>query len=132
MVDNSSSRFSASGNWGTASNSGQSYGSNFRYASPNTERSDAAWYKFRIPKTGRYRVEAWFPAKSSYNDRTPFVIVTADGNQTVHLSQRTNGGRWVSLGVFTLAAGDYNVVGVSRWASGDAPVVADAIRITQV
>lgn len=131
-MDNSSSRFTASGNWSTGSNSSQRYGRNYRYARPNTERSDAAWYRFNIPQTGRYKVEAWFPAHSSYNDRTPFVIVTTTGNQTVHISQRSNGGRWVSLGVFTLAAGDHNVVGVSRWASGDAYVVADAIRITKV
>ena len=30
---------------------------------------------------------------------------------------------------FNLAAGDYNVVGVSRWTSGTGYVIADAIRI---
>ncbi|GAA2708845.1 hypothetical protein ACFY2R_04490 [Micromonospora olivasterospora] len=48
------------------------------------------------------------------------------------MNQRVNGGRWVSLGVFTLAAGDGDKVGVSRWTSGTGYVVADAIRITRV
>lgn len=132
IVDNATpGRFRASGEWATSTDSDQHYGDDFRWAKPNTERSDAAWYKFDIPKTGQYRVEAWFPAKSTYNTRTPFVIVTTEGNQTVHIDQRSRGGRWVLLGTFTLAAGDHEVVAVSRWASGGATVVADAIRITE-
>ena len=34
--------------------------------------------------------------------------------------------------VFTLAAGDANVVAVSRWRVDDGRVVADAVRITKV
>ena len=34
-----------------------------------------------------------------------------------------------NLGTFNLSAGDYNVVGVSRWTSGTGYVIADAIRI---
>ena len=30
---------------------------------------------------------------------------------------------------FNLAAGDYNVVGVSRWTSGTGYVIADAVRV---
>jgi hypothetical protein len=95
-------------------------------------KSDAAWYKVPIPQTATYRVEVWYPAKAGHNDRTPYVVVTVDGNQTIHVNQRANGGRWVSLGTFTLAAGDRNVVGVSRWTYGTGHVVADAIRIIRV
>src|SRR5690606_31297796 len=59
-------------------------------------------------------------------------IVTTGGNVTVHVNQRTNGGRWVSLGNYNFAAGDRNVVGVSRWTNGTGYVVADAIRLTPV
>jgi hypothetical protein len=34
--------------------------------------------------------------------------------------------------VFTLAGGDANKVGVSRWTSGTGHVIADAVRITRV
>ena len=82
-----------------------------------------------IPSSGTYLVEVWYPADPGYTDRTPYIIVTTSGNKTVHVNQRTNGGRWVSLGTYSLAAGDYNVIGVSRWTSGTGYVIADAIRI---
>ncbi|WP_332838456.1 golvesin C-terminal-like domain-containing protein [Micromonospora sagamiensis] len=61
-----------------------------------------------------------------------YVVATTTGNQTVRVNQRVNGGRWVPLGVFTLAAGDGDKGGVSRWTSGTGYVVADAVRITRV
>lgn len=131
IVDNSSGRFAAGGSWRASTDSAQRYGSDFRYAGPFTEQSDAAWYRVAIPATGSYRIDVWYPAKAGYNDRTPYVVVTTGGNQTVHLSQRSGGGGWVSLGTFELAAGDANVVAVSRWTAGTGYVIADAIRITR-
>lgn len=132
IVDNSTpGRFTASSNWGTSSWSGQKYGADYRFANP-VLASDPAWYKVNIPQTGSYAVSVWYPANSGYNDSTPFIVVTTTGNRSVRVNQRTNGGRWVSLGVFTLAAGDSNKVGISRWTSGTGYVIADAIRITRV
>lgn len=131
-VDNSSTRFTASGNWKTSTDSGQRYGSDYRYASP-VEASDPAWYRLDIPATGRYRVEVWFPANVAYNERTPYIVATTSGNQTIHISQRTGGGSWVNLGTFELAAGDANVVAVSRWrTAGTGYLIADAVRLTRV
>lgn len=131
VVDNSdSARFTASGNWGTSSWSGQRHGANYRFATPNTTASDAAWYRFAIPSTGNYTVDAWYPSNSGYNNATPYVIVTTGGNQSVTVNQRSGGGGWVRLGTFSLAAGDYNAVAVSRWTNGTGYVIADAIRIT--
>ncbi|MEV4760697.1 peptidoglycan DD-metalloendopeptidase family protein [Micromonospora sp. NPDC049559] len=130
-VDNSTAgRFSGSANWGVSSWSSQRYGDDYAFATPDTTASDPAWYKIEIPAAGSYQVEVWYPADAGYNNATPFVIATTGGNQTVTVNQRTNGGRWVSLGVFSLAAGDYNAVGVSRWTSGTGYVVADAVRVT--
>ncbi len=129
IVDNTTSgRFTASGNWGTSTWSSQRYGSNYRYADP-VLASDSAWFKFNIPTTRSYLVDAWWPADVGYNNSTPFVIATSSGNTTVVRSQRTNGGQWNNLGTFNLSAGDYNAVGVSRWTSGTGYVIADAIRI---
>lgn len=131
-IDNTTrGRFTASSAWQQATASSQ-HGSDFRYATPMVEKSDAAWYKVPIPRTGTYRIEVWYPAASGHNDRTPYVVVTDKGNKSVHINQRTNGGRWVSLGTFTLTAGDENKVGVSRWTAGTGRIVADAIRVTQV
>ena len=129
IVDNTTSgRFTASGNWGTSSFSSQGYGADYRFANP-VNASDAAWFKVNIPSAGSYLVDAWYPANAGYNGSTPYVIVTTSGNQTVVVNQQANGGVWRNLGTFSLAAGDYNVVGVSRWTSGAGYVIADAIRV---
>jgi hypothetical protein len=109
----------------------QRHGADYRYASP-VSASDAAWYRFAIPQTGTYRVDAWWPALPGYSTKAPYVIVTPTGNQTVHVDQRFNGGGWRTLGTFTLSAADENKVGISRWTNGTGLVIADAVRITKV
>ncbi|GAB3159713.1 hypothetical protein GCM10027290_64960 [Micromonospora sonneratiae] len=132
IVDNATAgRFTASGNWGTSSYSAQRYGADYRFANP-VLASDAAWFKVSIPQSGNYRVEVRYPADAGYNSSAPHVIVTASGNQTVNVDQRSNGGVWRSLGTFNLTAGDRDLVGVSRWTSAAGYVVADAVRVTRV
>ncbi|HEX6682010.1 MAG TPA: metallophosphoesterase [Candidatus Limnocylindrales bacterium] len=132
IVDNTTAGgFTASANWGTSTYSTQRYGTNYRFATPNTVASDVAWYSVNIPETANYQVSVWYPDDPGYNDSTPFHIVTPSGNQVVRVNQRANGGRWVSLGSFTLAAGTGNKVGVSRWTAGTGYVIADAVRITR-
>jgi N-acetylmuramoyl-L-alanine amidase CwlA len=128
-VDNATAgRFTASSNWGTSSFSSQRHGADYRFADP-VLASDSAWFKVNIPTTRSYLVDAWWPANAGYNSSTPFVIATSSGNQTVNVNQQTNGGAWRNLGTFQLDAGDYNVVGVSRWTSGAGYVIADAVRV---
>ncbi|MFC7109763.1 hypothetical protein ACFQQB_60875 [Nonomuraea rubra] len=130
-VDNATAgQFIASAGWGTSAWSAQRYGADYRFATPDTTASDVAWFKASIPAAGPHLVEIWYPADPGYNSAAPFMVATADGTRSVLVDQRANGGRWVSLGTFTLAAGDYNVVGVSRWTSQPGYVVADAVRIT--
>ncbi|MDG4825405.1 peptidoglycan DD-metalloendopeptidase family protein [Asanoa sp. WMMD1127] len=130
-VDNATAgRFTASTGWGTSAWSAQRYGADYRFATPNTTASDAAWFKASIAAAGAHLVEVWYPADAGYNSATPFMVATTGGTRSIVVDQRANGGRWVSLGTFTLAAGDYNVVGVSRWTSQPGYVVADAVRIT--
>jgi uncharacterized lipoprotein YddW (UPF0748 family) len=121
----------ASANWGSSSFSAQRYGADYRFANP-VAASDPAWFRTAIPQTGTYRVEVWYPANSGYNSATPHIVAASGGNQTVNVDQRANGGVWRSLGTFSLAAGTYNVVGVSRWTSTTGYVIADAVRITRV
>ncbi|MEH1100498.1 glycoside hydrolase domain-containing protein [Micromonospora sp. CPCC 205561] len=130
-VDNATSgRFVAGANWSTSSYSGSRYGADYRFAEP-TQSSDVAWYRADIPETGSYEISVWYPADPGYNNQTPYVVATTSGNKSVMVDQRLNGGRWTSIGVFTLAAGDGNKIGVSRWTAGSGYVVADAVRITR-
>ncbi len=132
IVDNATAgRFIASTNWGVSTYSTSRYGADYRYANPQAV-SDAAWFKVNIPAAANYRVEIWYPANSGYNSSTPFVVSTTSGSQYINVDQRTGGGAWRSIGTFALAAGDYNVVGVSRWTSTTGYVIADAVRITRV
>lgn len=132
IVDNTTAdRFTASASWGTSTYSSQRYGADYRFADP-VSASDPAWYKVNIPATGTYQVAVWYSANAGYNDVTPYIVVTPTGNQIVNVNQRANGGKWVSLGNFTLAAGDENKVGVSRWTAGTGYVIADAVKVTRV
>ncbi len=129
VVDNATSgRFTASSNWGTSSYSSQKNGADYRFANP-VLASDSAWFKVNIPSAGNYLIDTWYPANSGYNNSTPYVIAASGGNQSVVVNQQANGGTWRNLGTFNLAAGDYNVVGVSRWTSGAGYVIADAVRV---
>jgi hypothetical protein len=128
IVDNTTSgRFAASGRWSVSSWSGEKYGRNYRYTRP-AATNDTARYKFKIPSTGRYTVQSWWPSTSGYNAATPIGISTTSGLRWVRVDQRHNGGQWVDVGTFEMAAGDRENVRVSRWTSGGY-VVADAMRV---
>ncbi|MCX4472943.1 N-acetylmuramoyl-L-alanine amidase [Micromonospora sp. NBC_01655] len=132
IVDNATAgRFTASTNWSTSAYSAQRYGTEYRFANP-VLASDAAWFKVNIPQAGNYRIDVWNPADPGYNSAAPHVVVTASGNQTVNVDQRTGGGGWRSIGTFNLAAGDRDLVGVSRWTNATGYVIADAVRVTRV
>ncbi|NUT35553.1 MAG: hypothetical protein HOV79_21075 [Hamadaea sp.] len=132
IVDNTTEgRFTASASWGTSTYSAQRYGADYRFADP-VSASDPAWYKVNIPATGTYQVAVWYAANAGYNSSTPYIVVTPTGNQVVNVNQQANGGKWVSLGNFTLSAGDENKVGVSRWTAGTGYIIADAVKVTRI
>lgn len=130
IVDNSSSGFSASGNWGVSTYSSQKYGADYRYVSPQPI-GDAAWFSANLPSAGNYEVYVRYPANSGYNATAPHVVVTTGGNVSVNVNQQINGGTWVSLGTHAMTAGNHQVVGVSRWTNGAGYVIADAVRIVR-
>ncbi|MEU5867819.1 N-acetylmuramoyl-L-alanine amidase [Nonomuraea sp. NPDC047529] len=131
-VDNATSgKFTASANWGTSAYSAQRYGADYRFADP-VASSDPAWYQAAIPSAGTYKVEVWYPSDPGYNSSAPYIVAASGGNQTVYVDQRSGGGGWRSIGTFSLNAGTYNVVGISRWTAGTGLVIADAVRISKV
>ncbi|MEV0200392.1 family 10 glycosylhydrolase [Nonomuraea sp. NPDC050691] len=130
-VDNADAGFTAGTSWGTSTYSSQLHGTDYRFADP-VSASDPAWFQAAIPSAGSYKVEVWYPANAGYNSATPYLVATSTGSQTVSVDQRTGGGAWRTLGTYTLNAGTYNVVGVSRWTTTTGYVIADAVRITKV
>lgn len=131
IIDNTSAGFAASASWSTATSNTQRYGTNYRTAPPILS-SDPATYTATIPAAGNYKIDAWWPAASSYNTATPYVVYTSSGTHNVVINQTAGGGVWHNLGTFNLTAGSHEIVAVSRWTSTTGTVVADAIRITQV
>lgn len=132
VVDNSTAgRFSAGRNWKSSSYGATgNYGATHRYANPGSTFAPAR-FKIKVPARDTYDVYGWWPASSGYNDRVQFRIYTANGWVSKVVSQRTRGGRWVSLGRHTLKAGDAYWVQVSNRSRGRGYIVADAVKIVR-
>ncbi|MBA2377806.1 MAG: glucosaminidase domain-containing protein [Rubrobacter sp.] len=131
-VDNGNpNRFSAPAGWAnSAAFPRQRLGANYAYATPGS--GEAARFKVRAPATGPYAVFARWPAGRGHNASTPIGVVTTTGTKWVRVNQRVNGGRWVRLGSFRLAAGDDFKTIFARNGNGGGRVVADAVRIARI
>lgn len=132
VVDNAdattSGRFGVSAAWGWSNWNGGRHFWNYRFAYPSPV-SDTAVYEFDVPARGRYEVYGWWPSHPDYNPTTPVGIKTASGWEWTTVDQTQNGGRWVSLGTYDMAAGDGPTVQVSRWSGNWGYIVADAFRL---
>jgi hypothetical protein len=132
VVDNSDAqRFTASSNWGTTNRTAGHRGANYRYARPMQGESDAARFRLRVPKASRYAVFVWHPQHADYSSSAPIGVRTNNGTDWSRLDLRSNGGRWVQLGTYSLAAGEQPIVLFSRWTSASGWLIADAVRIVE-
>lgn len=120
----------ASSAWKTTTMKGQ-YGKGVHVADP-VATSDPLWFRATLPKAGRYKIYARYPADPNNNDRTPYIVHTAKGNETAYVDQRTTGGTWKLLGEYEMDAGEYGAVAVSRWTGGKGRIVADAVKVVEV
>jgi peptidoglycan/xylan/chitin deacetylase (PgdA/CDA1 family) len=131
IADDGTARFSAPSAWRTSSSSQEHYGSGYHYASPSVT-GGAARFRLRIPQTAKYRLYGWWPVSTSANSAARISVAALDGSRVVVVDQRTGGGHWVSLGTFSLQAGDRWAVSVLRKSSAAGRIVADAFRITSI
>lgn len=131
VVDNASPRFSASPAWKTSSWSPEKAGKNYRYARP-APKSNAANFKIKVPKTGKYRVFARWPSARGYNTSAPIGIRTTSGMEWKRVDQSKNGGKWKYLGAHKLGAGDSKRIKVSRRTGGKGHIIADAVQVVEV
>lgn len=119
---------SQSNNWFASSGSSEKYESGYWYASTEAV-SDPATFWFFADEAGSRTVDAWWASGANRSATAPFVVFDDSGTaRVVKVDQRTNGGQWNELGTWTFAAG-WNKVQLSRWTSGDAVVIADALRV---
>jgi cell wall-associated NlpC family hydrolase len=129
VVDNSTKeRFEAS-EWEQSSGEGQ-YDESYGHASSTSEGgASPASFKVRTPTTGYYSLYAWWPAGEDNNSATRFGISTTSGIKWTEVDQQKDGGMWVRLGAWKMAAGDRYAVQVSRTSEGDGEVIADAVMV---
>ncbi|MDQ7778674.1 MAG: N-acetylmuramoyl-L-alanine amidase [Planctomycetota bacterium] len=129
IVDNTSSGFYASSNWGLSDYNSLKYGANYRYRTAAAV-SDLARWNANLPLAGAYKVYAWFPSHSQYTVAAKYFIYHTGGTATITVSQQASGGQWVSLGTFNFAAGNAQRIAVSCWTSGTY-IVADAVKFVK-
>lgn len=133
VVDNTTAgRFTASSKWISSDyDETEMFGHNYRALRKPSSTARAARWKVKVPSSGRYYVAARWPANSGYTGRATYRIKTSDGWKTKTVSQKTNGGRWIRLGAYNLAAGDEWKIALASTTSSKGYIIADAVRVTR-
>lgn len=126
IVDNSAAGFSCSANWSTGTSSTDKYGADYRFRSTSAISDQATW-AFTIPTADTYEVYAWWPQGSNRSPTAPYSV---NGGSGIPMNQQINGGKWNSLGTFSMAAGSNNVK-LSCWTGAGYVVMADAVRVVR-
>lgn len=65
----------------------------------------SAEFHAELPKDGRYSVYVWYTAASNRNDAARYTVAHYNGESTVLVDQRANGGQWVPIGRWIFEAG---------------------------
>ncbi|MEQ8818837.1 MAG: phosphodiester glycosidase family protein [Sumerlaeia bacterium] len=129
IVDNGTSGFTASSNWWASSSTSGYYGSNYQVRA-TASTSDAATWKANL-SGGTYKVYARWASGSNRASSAPYVVYHTGGSSTVYKNQQTQGGQWVLLGTYNMAAGNSTRVALSCWTSSGTYVIADAVRLVK-
>ena len=79
---------------------------------------------------GTYEVYAWWVDHSNRATDAPYIIYHDNGETTVHVNQKNNGGQWNLLGTFDFTPGQGHMVRLTDQANGY--VVADAIKFVPI
>lgn len=126
VVDNPSTGFAASSSWWASTSQPDRYGNDYRVRAA-AATSDMAEWKATL-ETREYEVFVWYSQGANRVSAAPYLVFHKNGTTKKHVDQRTNGGRWVSLGTYPFAAGNASRVGLSCWTSSGQYVIADAVK----
>jgi hypothetical protein len=122
IVDNSNAGFSVTGTWATGSSSTDKYGADYRYHSTAAVSQPAQWL---ASVSGTKNVAAWWAQGSNRSATAAYHVYHSGGTTVVNVNQQINGGKWNSLGNFSMTTGK---VLLSVWTATGYIVVADAIK----
>ncbi|MBN1638051.1 MAG: hypothetical protein JW866_03735, partial [Ignavibacteriales bacterium] len=84
-----------------------------------------AKFQAKITVPGQYEIFEWHPVRLDASENVRFEIFSVNGAITKVVNQRINGGKWNSLGIYSLAKGEDTRVIMS----GSGLVIADAIKL---
>jgi hypothetical protein len=131
VVDNADpNRFAAPLGWDTLWGNVRAYGEDYRYVEAPSGKKTAR-FRVTIPEQDFYTVYARWPAGPANSAAVRFGISTVSGLEWTEVNQQTDGGIWVRLGAYEMAAGDRYAVRVSGNTALPGAVVADAILVVR-
>lgn len=97
-LDDGAAGTSSKGTWSVSQGTG-SYGSRSLYS-----KTSGNWYRFDLPieNAGDYAVYAWYSSFPSRHPAVPHTVTHGAGSTQVLVDQRTGGGDWKFLGVYSV------------------------------
>jgi hypothetical protein len=127
IADNLNAGNSNTGTWWQTILRAGFYGANYQIAYVSSREQSFRW-ALATPVAGRWEVQVRSPATSGFASNALFSFRDATGTlRQMRINQRINGGQWVSVGLYNLAAGAQSFQ-ISN-AGADGTVAADAIRL---
>ncbi len=126
VVDNSdSARVTATGEWTSASSTTGFIGSDYLHDGNVGQGGKQVVYSPPASVTGAQRLYLRWTSHTNRASNVPIRIIDAKGTRTIQVDQKSNGGKWNLLGVFS---GIQSVAVTTTGANGY--VVADAVGFT--
>lgn len=128
IVDNVGTSFTSATTWWTSASQSDRYATDYKVRE-TAQLSDPAEWKATIPATRNYEVFVWYSQGSNRATEAPYFVYHQGGTTKKVVNQRENGGRWVSLGTYSFAAGTSARVALSCWTNTGTYVIADAVKL---
>ena len=100
IVDNADYDFSVIDTWDTDNTAPGFFGSDYRYHDIGSGAATAIWDAELTDGPGDYEVFTWYPIDENSAINAPFTINHGGVSETVQVDQSTNGGDWVTLGIY--------------------------------
>jgi hypothetical protein len=88
-----------------------------------------AIYRASLDKSILCKVYGWWVAANNRCTDTPYVVVHANGRDTVRINQTTNGSKWNLIGQYNFSSDPSQCVIISNQATTGTYIVADALRL---
>lgn len=130
MDDADASGVTITGAWTSSTFDPNYYGTDYLHDGNTGKGAKSVTFTPTLPVAGSYEVFARWTAGSNRASNTPIAIAYVGGTANVQVDQRSNGGVWVSLGIYSFAAGTGGSVTIGTTGT-TGYVIADAVRFVE-